>query len=468
MAPVAGAALAGLVRPEAGSHSSALAFPSAHRVEPVAPLLPELADPVEAPASVSREPRRDGAGLGVVVNAAYATVDAIPGRALTAYQRAGTVIGSADAACHLGWQLIAAIGKVESNHGRFGGALMTADGVVHPAILGPQLTGKGGTTRIADTDAGLLDGDSSYDRAVGPMQFIPSTWTVVGVDADADGRRDPQDIDDASLATAVYLCSGTDDLSTAEGQRAAVFRYNHSEAYVENVLGIMAGYLRADPALFRVYGGSGVINPDDYPGGGWTTSTPTATPTHGTPTFDVVTPTAKPTGKPTPTATPTASATPSSTPTVTAEPTSDPSTVTAEPTSDPSTDPSTEPTSEPTSEPTQPESTTTSPTETGTATPNETGTATPTEPTDPSDPSDPTDPGTPGVPQDLLDAWTSCLAQGVSAGDLVAMTACLAQTTGRPADDPAILALLADPPATPPTSTQTQQQPRRRRQTVED
>ena len=45
------------------------------------------------------------------------------------------------------------------------------------------------------------------------MQFIPSTWPVVKVDADGDGKRNPQDIDDAALATAVYLCSGKDNLS---------------------------------------------------------------------------------------------------------------------------------------------------------------------------------------------------------------------------------------------------------------
>ncbi len=62
------------------------------------------------------------------------------------------------------------------------------------------------------------------------MQFIPSTWDIVGVDADGDGQKNPQDIDDAALATAVYLCAGTQDLSTTEGQRAAVFSYNHSGA----------------------------------------------------------------------------------------------------------------------------------------------------------------------------------------------------------------------------------------------
>ena len=49
------------------------------------------------------------------------------------------------------------------------------------------------------------------------MQFIPSTWQVVKVDADGDNKRNPQDIDDAALATAVYLCSGKDNLATRAG-----------------------------------------------------------------------------------------------------------------------------------------------------------------------------------------------------------------------------------------------------------
>ena len=97
----------------------------------------------------------------------------------------------------------------------------------------------------------------TYDRAVGPMQFIPSTWSVVGVDGDNDGRRNPQDIDDAALATAVYLCSGDDDLSAEQGQRASVYRYNHSNDYVDLVLSIMQAYMdgdftvRADPHHLR-------------------------------------------------------------------------------------------------------------------------------------------------------------------------------------------------------------------------
>ena len=78
------------------------------------------------------------------------------------------------------------------------------------------------------------------------MQFIPSTWRVVGVDADEDGERNPQDIDDAALATAVYLCSGSDDLATDAGQRAAVYRYNHSHSYVDLVISIAEAYLAGD------------------------------------------------------------------------------------------------------------------------------------------------------------------------------------------------------------------------------
>ncbi|MGV3562028.1 MAG: lytic transglycosylase domain-containing protein, partial [Nocardioides sp.] len=93
---------------------------------------------------------------------------------------------------------------------------------------------------------GQLDNDSRWDRAVGPMQFIPSTWSVVGVDADGDAQRNPQDIDDAALASAVYLCSGGDDLSTTAGQEKAVYRYNNSFDYVELVLSIMDAYASGD------------------------------------------------------------------------------------------------------------------------------------------------------------------------------------------------------------------------------
>lgn len=202
---------------------------------------------IEAPASVS-DP--DEASDGDHGNAdrilATSSANGIPSSALAAYQRAETVINSADKACNLTWQLVAAIGRVESNHGRFGGNSLDDQGVAQPGIFGKALNGTLQTSVIRDTDAGLLDNDSAYDRAVGPMQFIPSTWSVVGVDADNDGQRNPQDIDDAALASAVYLCSGANDLSTVSGQRASIYRYNHSTSYVNLVLRIMNNYLAGD------------------------------------------------------------------------------------------------------------------------------------------------------------------------------------------------------------------------------
>ncbi|MFF0265273.1 lytic transglycosylase domain-containing protein [Kribbella sp. NPDC004536] len=166
----------------------------------------------------------------------------IPNAALKAYSRAQQVLAQADPSCHLPWTLVAAIGRVESNHGRFGGNSLNSKGVAVPGIYGPRLDGSSGTARITDTDAGAFDGDGAFDRAVGPMQFIPGTWRAMGVDGDGDGVRNPQDIDDAAMSTAVYLCSGNTDLSKASDLNAAVLRYNHSQAYVDLVLSIAKAY----------------------------------------------------------------------------------------------------------------------------------------------------------------------------------------------------------------------------------
>lgn len=200
---------------------------------------------IEAPASVSDpdDLTSDGNTQNIV---ATASTNQIPSAALAAYQRAEAVINKADKSCNLTWQLVAAIGRVESNHGRFGGNVLDDDGVAKPGIYGVALNGRKSTKAISDTDGGQFDNDTQWDRAVGPMQFIPSTWSIVGVDADGDAKRNPQDIDDAALATAVYLCSGKDDLSTVMGQRAAVYRYNHSQSYVDLVLSIMDAYLEGD------------------------------------------------------------------------------------------------------------------------------------------------------------------------------------------------------------------------------
>ena len=202
-------------------------------------------DKLDAPASSTR-PAQARRG-GVLVRPAVArTASDIPSAALAAYQRAAAVMGSADSSCQLPWELLAAIGKVESNHGRFGGGRLDNAGRARPAIIGVRLNGKHHTAAIRDTDAGEIDGDAKWDRAVGPMQFIPSTWSVVGVDSDGDGRRDPQDIDDAALGAAVYLCAGDGDLARAAGRKAALLRYNHSREYVRLVLKIFRAYQAAE------------------------------------------------------------------------------------------------------------------------------------------------------------------------------------------------------------------------------
>lgn len=185
----------------------------------------------------------DGTADSVV---AGASTSGIPSAALSAYQRGSQIINAADPTCNIPWELLAAIGRVESNHGQYDGNILGSDGVSSPGIFGPQLNGQNGTQAISDTDGGLLDQDSVYDRAVGPMQFLPSTWSSVKVDADGDGQRNPQDIDDAALGSGVYLCSGTDDMSSRSGQEASVFRYNHSREYVDLVLRIMEAYSQGD------------------------------------------------------------------------------------------------------------------------------------------------------------------------------------------------------------------------------
>jgi membrane-bound lytic murein transglycosylase B len=159
----------------------------------------------------------------------------IPVVALEAYGYAELVLARTTPGCHLSWTTLAAIGKVESNHGSHDHSVLGADGTVRPPIYGPPLNGQGGRQLIPDTDHGAIDGDPTYDRAVGPMQFIPSTWLAVKVDADNSGTADPNDIDDASLTAAVYLCQGGRDLSKPDQWYQAIMSYNAVQPYVRQI-----------------------------------------------------------------------------------------------------------------------------------------------------------------------------------------------------------------------------------------
>jgi Transglycosylase SLT domain len=173
----------------------------------------------------------------------------IPIRALEAYHQAASLVNAADPACHIDWALLGAIGRVESNHGRYGGSQLDSAGVDQPAVYGVPLNGLNGTTLITDTGGNVLDGSGGFARAEGPMQFIPSTWRVVGVDANGDGVKNPQEMADAATSAAVYLCSGKGDLRRPGGLRAAIMRYNPSDAYVRTVTSIADAYRHGVSAL---------------------------------------------------------------------------------------------------------------------------------------------------------------------------------------------------------------------------
>lgn len=172
-----------------------------------------------------------------------AAATGIPVRAVLAYGSATLTVGAQQPGCHIAWNTLAGIGAVESAHGTHSGARLLSSGTSVPAIRGPALNGKGVGT-IRDSDNGALDGDRSWDRAVGPMQFIPGTWRRWGTDGSGDGVADPNQIDDAALTAARYLCA-SGSMASGDGWRAAILSYNHSDAYVNNVAAVANHYAAA-------------------------------------------------------------------------------------------------------------------------------------------------------------------------------------------------------------------------------
>ena len=165
----------------------------------------------------------------------------IPGIVLQAYKLAANRVASESPACKLPWFLLAGIGRIESNHAN-NGSVDQYGTTINP-ITGPVLDGTLANNEvIRDTDGGRIDGDPNHDRAMGPMQFIPSTWAVWGSDANGDGKADPNNIFDATYSAGRYLCAGVTDIMSASHKVAAVMRYNHSIEYAENVLGWAAAY----------------------------------------------------------------------------------------------------------------------------------------------------------------------------------------------------------------------------------
>ncbi|MFF3972975.1 lytic murein transglycosylase [Streptomyces rubiginosohelvolus] len=240
--------------------------------------LPPLVTP-DKPGSSSNLPAAGSAEAG------------IPASILAAYKQAERTVATTDPSCRLPWQLLAAIGKVESGQAR--GGRVDANGTASPRILGPALNGQG-FALIKDTDGGAYDGDAVHDRAVGPMQFIPSTWASWGQDANGDGRKDPNNIYDAALAAGRYLCANDRDLALAADLDKAVLSYNRSTEYLRTVRSWFSYYQRG---THEIPDGTGTLPS--------TPSTPTPSPRPGTGSGPSATPSPKPSpdkpgGKPSP------------------------------------------------------------------------------------------------------------------------------------------------------------------------
>ncbi len=117
-----------------------------------------------------------------------------------------------------------------------------------PPIIGIALDGAT-TALITDTDAGAIDGDAEFDRAVGPLQFIPGSWANWYVDASGDGVADPHNIDDAALAAANYLCRAVPTLGDEASWRAGIAAYNADGAYLDAVATASQDYAESVAAL---------------------------------------------------------------------------------------------------------------------------------------------------------------------------------------------------------------------------
>lgn len=253
----------------------------------------------------------------------------IPVTALAAYKNAADVLAGEQPGCHIDWALIASIGRIESNHAR-GGYVDAAGNTLEP-ILGPVLNGAGPFAAIPDTDQGRFDGDKVWDRAVGPTQFIPGTWNGYASDGNGDGESNPNNIFDAALGTGRYLCSGGLDVTSPDQLRAAIFRYNHSDTYVNTVIlwaeAYRSGVLPTPDSKVPV----GAPNASVSPGQGEVPPPPSPpVSTIGPPTTTTSPTTTSPTSSGSPTSTSTSPTTTSKSPTSTplppcGEPSEDPS-----------------------------------------------------------------------------------------------------------------------------------------------
>src|SRR3954451_14037727 len=214
-------------------------------------------------------------------------VNGIPRGVFPAYRRATANLAVVRPNCGLTWPLLAGIGKVESAHASRG--RVDVAGTTRGRILGPVLNGRHGNGRITASDKGRYDADTTWDRAVGPMQIIPQVWDEFGADGNGDGSRNPNNVYDAVTTVAVVLCAQGDDLKRPRDLVSALLRYQHSKDFVATVLKWMRVYSKNAVLIPNEKGqlsvpkptgnGERKVDPRQAPDVPDDTKTPTPTPT---------------------------------------------------------------------------------------------------------------------------------------------------------------------------------------------
>ncbi|MGD0593507.1 MAG: hypothetical protein ABSB54_07510 [Acidimicrobiales bacterium] len=274
--PVLGVTLAGSLLP-AGRHVSAGRAPAAGVALHVARASSDQGAP--APFRMPRPlPAGRSATAGVVPFSAAppkhhrhaaampaGASDGVPAVAIAAYSHAGRVLAVTDPTCHLSWEDVAGIGRVESDNGQTWGAAarVTRDGTLFPPIFGVPLNGLNGTPAMRAPGGGWV-------RAEGPMQFLPATWAEYAQHGNGDRQRNPQNFYAAALTAGVFLCANGGDLDKPAGLKDAILAYNHSAAYESLVESWISFYAHVGKRALQA-AGSGLLP----------TGTPSARTRHG-------------------------------------------------------------------------------------------------------------------------------------------------------------------------------------------
>lgn len=191
----------------------------------------------------------DGQGGALFGSGSLAGVADIPPTAAAAYEAATRAVADTFPECAMTPEYLAGFGKVESNHGRYRGATMDESGNVRLPdggyILGVPLNGSGaGGNRtpmpLPAELVGMWGVPGPWQQAMGPMQFIPTTWRGYvnrgHADGNGDGESDPHNYFDAAFAAANYLCGARTDLTTEQGMWDAARTYNHNDDYADDVV----------------------------------------------------------------------------------------------------------------------------------------------------------------------------------------------------------------------------------------